>query len=489
MKLLVKRLKLQAGKPIAFIHRDDAKRLGLHPGEKVHLCHGPKVEVVLTNIVEDYIKKGQVALSDEILSYLGLMPTDRVHIETIPKSKGSLLLDGNHMCLPYTKESLKQIIKDIVNNNLSEAEIAYFISGVTYCGMSLDEIKNLIDAIVSTGKVIDWGAKKIADKHCIGGIPGNRTTPIVVPICAAAGIVMPKTSSRAITSAAGTADVVETVAHVDFPISELKRIVHKTGACLAWGGALGLAPADDKLIQVEKILDLDPEPQLLASILAKKIAVGSTHILIDIPYGDGAKVSKAEGLKLKKKFLALGIKLELKIQVVLTKGSEPIGNGIGPVLEMKDVLHVLRQENSPKDLEDKSIFLAGIILEMMGKAKKGQGEQKAFSLLQSGKALKKFEEIIKAQRGNIDDLPEAPFTHTIHADHSGKIKSIDNHKCNALAHILGCPLDKAAGIYLDFHVNNKVKSGDPVMTLHAESKVQLSRGLDYIRENMPIRIE
>lgn len=489
MKLIIKKLELRAGKPIAFIHQRDARVLGIHAGDRITVHYSNKNEIVLVNVVENYLAPGQLALSEEVISYLGVHVGKHADVVLSPKSRGGLLLDGKNTCQPYTKETLKQIIKDIVNNALSEAEIAYFISGVNYCGMTLQETQYLIEAIVSTGHKVSWGARKIADKHSIGGIPGNRTTPIVVSICAAAGIVMPKTSSRAITSAAGTADVIESIAHVDFSINELKKIVKKTGACLAWGGALGLAPADDKLIQVEKMLNLDPEPQLLASILSKKIAVGSNYVLIDIPYGDGAKVSKAQALELKKKFLYLAGKLGLHMQVALTDGSQPIGQGIGPLLEVKDVLRVLRQQDSPQDLERKSVMLAGMLLEMMGKARKGQGVTKARSMLTSGKALAKFEQIIKAQHGHIDGLPEAQFHHTIRAPTAGKISTIDNHRTNTLAHILGCPVDKAAGVFLHLHRGSRVKKGDMLLTLYAESKTQLQRGLDYSKENMPIHIE
>src|SRR3989344_4496891 len=174
-----------------------------------------------------------------------------------------------------------------------------------------------------SGKVISWGNREVADKHSIGGIPNNRTTPIVVSICASHGILMPKTSSRAITSAAGTADVVEVLANVELSDKELKKVVLKTNACLVWGGSLGLAPADDKLIKIERALNLDPESQLLASILSKKLAAGSKFVLIDIPYGHGAKVSREEAAKLGRRFISLARKFRIKIKVVLTDGSHP----------------------------------------------------------------------------------------------------------------------------------------------------------------------
>ena len=300
---------------------------------------------------------------------------------------------------------------------------------------------------------------------------------------------MPKTSSRAITSAAGTADVIESIAKIDFPIQKLKEIVNKTNACLAWGGSLGLAPADDKIIQVERIVNLDPEPQLLASVMAKKLAVGSKYILIDIPYGKGAKVTKEQGLKLKNKFLAIGKHFNLKMQVILTDGSQPIGNGIGPILEIKDILRVLERNNPPIDLENKSLFLAGEIIEMVGKAGSGKGQALAKSILDSGKALEKFKEIIKAQEGKINHLPKAQFESRILSNKTGKITHIDNKKINNLGRLLGCPADKAAGIYIHKHKPEAVKKGDLLLTLHSESKIKLNDAINFSKNSIPIEIE
>ncbi|MEK6847055.1 MAG: thymidine phosphorylase, partial [Nanoarchaeota archaeon] len=316
-----------------------------------------------------------------------------------------------------------------------------------------------------------------------------RTTPITVSICAATGLIMPKTSSRAITSASGTADTIEAIAPVNLTIEQLKKVIKKTGACLAWGGSLGLAPADDKLIRVEKLLRLDPEPQLLASILAKKVAVGSTHILIDIPFGDGAKVSLHQAQHLKKMFESLGNKLGLKIKVLLTDGRQPIGNGVGPILEMHDVIRVLKQDNPPRDLESKSLMLAGAILEMSGKAKKGQGQLKARDILYDGSAYEKFCQIIKAQGGDPKAwLPEAKFHHAFITDHPGTIKKINNQQINYLARISGCPNDKSSGVYIYKHLNEKIKMGERIITIYSESKEKLRHAIKFFKKQKPITI-
>ena len=489
MKLRIRALKLNAGKPIAFLHERDASLLGVRAGDHVEISLNSHKVSSVVDIASGLFKKGQLALSQECINQLKAKTGALVSLRYLGTSQATKILQQRLKCKPYTRPELRSIIKDIVNGELSEAEIAYFVSGVHHCGLSLEEIANLTKVMVDTGQRLSWGTKKIADKHSIGGIPGNRTTPIIVAICSAAGIIMPKTSSRAITSAAGTADVIETLAPVNFSASRLQSIVRKVGACLAWGGALGLAPADDKLIQIEKKLNIDPEPQLLASILSKKLAVGSTHVLIDIPYGSGAKVSHEEAKKLSIKFLKLAKQLGLKMKVMLTEGSQPIGNGIGPILEMQDVLRVLKRDNAPRDLEAKSLKLAGAIIEMLAKAPKGQGARRAQKLLDSGAAFSQFIKIIEAQGGSIRELKQGKFSHTLSAARRGRVSEIHNRQVNIMARIAGSPSDKAAGLYLHAHLGDRIEKGNALITCYAESKVRLKDALEFARTNSIIEIE
>ncbi len=489
MKLKVKLLKIKVGKPVAFINKSDAEELNLFPGDRVDIISNDKTITAVADIVEGFLDKGEIALSEKINESLSVKNNHSIFVNLSLTPKSSSILQKEVKCEEYTKQDLISIMNDIVNNRLTEAEIAYFISGVNHCGMSLHEIKLMTEAIFESGNRLVWNGKKVVDKHSIGGIPGNRTTPIVVPICAALGVFMPKTSSRAITSAAGTADVIETIARVDFSAEEIKKILKKTNACMVWGGSLGLAPADDKLIQIEKILNLDPEPQLLASILAKKLAVGSKYVLIDIPAGKGAKVSNSQAKRLKNKFLILGNKIGLKIKVIVTNGSQPIGNGVGPVLEMHDILRVLKRENSPKDLEEKSLLIAGEILEMVGIAKKGFGKKMAKEALYSGKALKKFEEIIKAQGGKVKSPAPAKFSANILADKSGKISLIKNKIISHIARLAGCPSEKSAGLYIYKHKAEKVKNKEILLTIYSNSKQKLNQAVSFCHKNPPIEIK
>jgi putative thymidine phosphorylase len=404
------------------------------------------------------------------------------------KSKSFIFIERKLDKKRLSEKEINEIIKDIVNNSLPEAEISLFVLAMYKYGMNMKETIYLTKAILNSGDKLKVENKLRVDKHSIGGIAGNRTTPIVVSICAAAGLIMPKTSSRAITSAAGTADVIETIAKVNFPASELRKIIKKTNACMVWGGALGLVPADSKIIKVEKILKIDPEAQLLASIMSKKLAVGSKYILIDIPYGKSAKVTKLKALKLKKKFEYLGRYFKRKLRVILTDGKEPIGNGIGPSLELTDVINILDPEKQgPRDLEKKSLFIAGKLFELTKKAENGL--DLAEKILYSGKAYDKFRQIIKAQNGSFKKIKLARLKYDILSKKSGKIIEIDNKKINSLVRMAGSPLDKSSGIYLYFHVGDKIKKREKILTIYSESKFRLKEAIKFYNKEKPIKIK
>lgn len=488
MKLKVKFLKLCAGRPVAILHKKFAEKAAIHVDDRVFVARdGHKLAVVI-DIATGILKEDEIALSTEVIQTLSLKEKDLVKIEVAPKPESLELIHKKLACGILDKEEIKKIIQDIVNNKLTESEIAYFISGVYQCGMNMQETVDLIKAIVSTGKKLILKGM-IADKHSIGGIPG-RTTPIVVSICASTGLIIPKTSSRAITSPAGTADAMETICKVDFSLKEIKKIIQKTNACLVWGGSLNLAPADDKIIQVERLIDIDPEAQLLASIISKKLAVDSKYILIDIPYGKNAKVKKETAKSLEKKFKELSKYFNLKLACSLKETNEPLGNGIGPALEIIDVIKVLRREDSCNHLEDRSLEIAGKLLELTKKAKKGRGYELASNILNSGEAYKKFIEIVRSQKGTINLVKKSSkYKKDIFSSKSGKIIEVKTQNLNHLARIAGCPLDKFSGIYLYKHINEKIKKHEKLLTIYSESKEELKEAARYYIKNNPMVIK
>jgi len=328
----------------------------------------------------------------------------------------------------------------------------------------------LTQAMVATGERLDWGEPLVVDKHCIGGIPGNRTSLLITPIVAAHGLLMPKTSSRAITSPAGSADSMEVFARVELEIERLREIVRLERACLAWGGTARLAPVDDILIAVERPLKIDSPGQMVASILAKKLAAGATHLLIDIPMGPSAKVRKrSEAMGLRKMFEYAGDRLGLHLEVMIADGRQPVGRGIGLVLEARDVLQVLENDPlAPRDLREKALQLAGRILEFDPDVRGGQGYMLARDIVDSGRALDKFNRIIEAQGRNPLTPPIGRLKQDIVASTSGTVVGIDNLQVARIARLAGAPMDQGAGIDLYKKIGDKVRETEPLYSIYSE---------------------
>lgn len=469
---------LIAGGKIIVLNEAEAHENDLYASHRVILRSGGKQEIAIVDLSNDLVQRGEIGLFAEAATELSVhdsAPVEIVHmqrpssIEFIKKK-----MDG-HM---LSKGEIETIMRELMQNRLSEAELASFITSVYIRGMSEDEVVGLTQSVVSTGDTLELGRSPICDKHCIGGVAGNRTTMVMVPIIAAAGLYIPKTSSRSITSAAGTADTMEVLCNVSLELDEMRSIVKKSHGCVVWGGALQLASADDKLIKIRNPLSLDPRGVMLASILAKKKSVGAQYVIIDIPIGRGAKVpDKADAADLGREFISIGKRLGMKLEVLVTDGSEPVGRGIGPALECMDVLNVLNN-GGPADLRDKSCQLAGALLELSGKVKKGRGIPVAEQILKSGKALAKFREIAELQGGKrnvkISDVPVAHYKYEVKAEKDGRIFHIDNRMVSKIARAAGAPNDNAAGVLLVCERGDRVKKGEVLYEIHSSSEAKLS---------------
>jgi thymidine phosphorylase len=395
------------------------------------------------------------------------------------KIAGQSLSDGD----------ITAIVRDLAEYRYADIEIAAFLVGAAGF-ITTDELLSLTRAMADVGTRLHWSQERIVDKHCIGGIPGNRTSMIVVPIVAAHGLVIPKTSSRAITSPAGTADTMEVLARVDLTIEEMRAVVDSCGGCLIWGGHVRLSPADDILISVERPLGIDTREMMVASILSKKLAAGSTHLVVDIPLGPTAKVRHVEeATRLRKLFEHLGDRLGLSLEVVVTDGAQPIGRGIGPVLEARDVMAVLRNApDAPEDLREKSIALAGRIIATDPALRGGTSEARARELLTSGAALAAMERIIAAQGPPPEQAKLGEMTAEIMADRDGTVIGIDNLRLNRLARIAGAPVSKGAGIDLHCKIGARVRRGEPLYRIHASEHFEFDYACEAARSDHGYRI-
>lgn len=475
---------------VVYMHRDCpvCRSEGFEAQSRIQISHRNHRIIATLNVVDgDLLSPDEAGLSDAAWRRLGALEGDTVALAHPPTLESLSRVRAKVYGQPLNADDMQAIIRDVTAGYYSDIHLSAFITACAGDRLDLAETVALTRAMVDVGDRLEWSAHPIVDKHSVGGLPGNRTTPIVVSIVAAYGLTMPKTSSRAITSPAGTADVMETMTKVDLDVAAIRRVVERENGCLAWGGAVRLSPADDILIRVERPLDLDSEGQLVASVLSKKAAAGSTHVVIDIPVGSTAKVRSAEAARtLAERLVAVGRALDLTVQTVTSDGTQPVGRGIGPALEAHDVLAVLRNEpDAPQDLRERALLLAGRVLELSPDVVPGTGARLAGRLLDEGRALRKFEAICVAQ-GGFHAPTRALYTHPISADRTGRVVNIDNRRLARVAKLAGAPNAPAAGVELHTPLGTHVDAGEPLFTLHAEAPGELAYALDYIRARGPI---
>jgi AMP phosphorylase len=476
MKLEAELLHITAGgRRVAVLNEETADSLGIHSSDRIRITHGNQETIAIANLAANF-PQNRIGLYDEISTTLKIENKEIIDIQLaqLPESLSHVRakLRGERL----REIDVQEIVSDVVERHLSEVEISAFLTALSIHGLSMSENEAMIRAMVETGKKIDFDKTPVLDKHSIGGIPGDKTSIIVVPIIAAAGYTIPKTSSRAITSPAGTADRMETLCPVNLTIKEIRETVKKTNGCLVWGGSLELAPADDLFIKVEYPLGIDP--MLLPSIMSKKKAIGATHVAIDIPTGAGAKIkTRTEAYLLASDFVELGRRLGMTIQCALTFGEQPVGCAIGPALEAREALKAL-QGSGPPDLIDKATTLAGMLFEMVG-AK--NGKNKAENILKSGKAERKLRQIIETQGGNSkvkpEEIPVGSEIAELKAKQAGKTLWISTESLVQIAREAGAPREKGAGVILRAKLGDAVRKGSVLFQIHAEKSNKLQSAL------------
>ncbi|XHH07838.1 MAG: AMP phosphorylase [Candidatus Bathyarchaeia archaeon] len=485
MELIAEVLNITTGgNRIAILSEQSASLLGVHSSDRIHLTHGASEAIAIANIASNF-PMNRIGLYEEIAIVLGVKGDERVTVTLAPVPESLINVRAKLRGDRLREQDIKTIVQDVVERHLSSVEIAAFLTALKIYGLSLSEAESMSKAMIETGKSLNFGAGPILDKHSVGGIPGDKTSMMVVPIVAAAGYTIPKTSSRAITSPAGTADRVETLCPVNLSLAEIKDVVTKTNGCLVWGGALELAPADDLFIQVEYPLGIDP--LLLPSILSKKVAIGATHVAIDIPTGVGAKIkTRTEAYTLAADFVDLGKRLGLNIQCALTFGDQPLGCSMGPALEAKEALQTLMGAGAP-DLREKAVSLAGMLFEMVGAE---NGRAIAENMVDSGKAEQKLREIIAAQGGDPtiqpEDLPVGKFHDVVRSDRSGRVLWLSTDALVRIAREAGTPKEKGAGVVLHAKLGETVRKDGVLLEVFADRASKLSAALKLAKELQPI---
>jgi thymidine phosphorylase len=448
---------------------------------------GHSIIATLNQIKSDLLKDGEASLSEAGWRLLGAGEGDPIAVSHPSPVLSLGRLRAKVFGQRFKDHELVEIVHDIVAGRYTDIELSSFVTACAARGLDRGETVGLTRAMIDAGESLRWDRSPVVDKHSVGGLPGNRTTPIVVAIAAACGLTMPKTSSRAITSPAGTADTMETMAPVDLDIQSMRRVVEREGGCVVWGGAVRLSPADDVLIRIERALDVDSEGQLVASVISKKVAAGSTHIVLDLPVGPTAKVrgqEAAEGLA--RSLVETAAVFGVHARVIVTDGRQPVGRGIGPALEARDVLAVLQDApGAPQDLRERATLLAGALLEFANVAGEGLGQAVANQALVDGRAWAKFQRICEAQ-GGMREPPVAAHRRPVVAPRAGQVAAIDNRRLAKVAKLAGAPIAKAAGVELHARLGARVDAGDLLFMVHAETPGELSYSLDYVAANTDI---
>jgi len=490
----IKILDLDAGKYIVIMNNKDASFLGLSKEDRVRVKFNNSIITAIIDVTDSFVSPGQLGVFKNVSETLKLTPSQRVTVIPTDKPLSVEFIKKKMKGEELNRDEIHQIISDIVDGNLSDIELAAYVTSVAIRGMNMRETEDVTRAMVDTGDIIKFDKSPIFDFHSVGGAPGNKITLIIVPIVAAAGLNIPKTSSRAISSACGTADIMEVIANVSLSGKEIKRITESIGGVIAWGGGVNIAPADDLIIHAEYPLAIDPYSQVIASVMAKKKAIGANYLLLDIPMGSGTKVpDDVHAKRYAKDFMDLGRRLDIHVQCAITYGGQPIGSTIGPALEAREALFCMEGGKVPNSLKLKSLSLAGIILEMGGLAKAGEGKQLAKSILEKKQALNKFLEIVSEQGGKKDlsseEIEVGKYTADFYADQDGYVDHIDNKAVVAIARTAGAPFDDGAGIKFFEKKSHKVDKADIRVTIFADKNEKLKRARALAERLTPLTIE
>ena len=455
---------------------------------KVEIRAGGRTLLAAVVICDDPALVGplEAGLTQPAFRRLGVAAGTPVHVAPAPPPAGAAALRAKIGGATLTDAQIGDVIHDLAEHRWSDMEISAFLVACASF-MTPEETLALTRAMAGAGRRLSWNRALVADKHCIGGVPGNRTSLIVAPVAAAHGLLTPKTSSRAITSPAGTADTMEVLARVDLDEDEMRSVVERCGGCIVWGGRVNLSPVDDVLISVERPLSLDTPEQMVASILSKKLAAGSTHLLLDLPVGPGAKMRDPEAARhLRKLFEFVADRVGLRVEVVETDGSQPVGRGVGPALEARDVMAVLRGEaGAPADLAEKSVRLAGRLIELDPEVPGGAGAARARELIASGAALRKLEAIAEAQGPSplAGGMTPGSRVCEIPAARDGTVTGVDCLRIARIARLAGAPTDPGAGLDLLKRRGERVRKGEPLYRLHAEDPADFALACETAGED------
>ena len=383
-----------------------------------------------------------------------------------------------------TSEEIKWFIKGVSSGEIADYQTSALLMAIYLNGMDKEETASLTDAMLYSGKVIDFKDRHAIDKHSTGGV-GDKTSFILAPIAAACGVKVPMIAGRGLGHTGGTIDKVEAIPgfKTDISLLEFERLLKENGMVLI-GQTKDIAPADKKMYALRDVTGtVESIPLITASIMSKKLAEGASGIVMDIKTGNGAFMAKkSDAKKLADSILNTGLRFKKNMMTMITDMSEPLGNAIGNSLEIIECIETLKGRG-PKDLTELSLALAGGMIFLAGLAKNlEEGIKKAKAALDSGAALNKFSELIANQNGNakvINDyslLPQTKLTFDIIAKKKGYITEVDCKKMGMHCVALGGgrrqtkdKIDYAVGLYLHKKINDPINKGDVLVTIYHQA--------------------
>jgi pyrimidine-nucleoside phosphorylase len=398
---------------------------------------------------------------------------------------------------------IDSLIASYTQGSIPDYQVSAWLMAVVVRGMTRGETAALTDAMLHSGEVLDLSAitAKKVDKHSTGGV-GDKTSLVLAPLAAVAGVTVPMISGRGLGHTGGTLDKLEAIPgfNVNLPVPEFRRVLEMCG-CAMIGQTAEIAPADRKLYALRDVTGTVESPYLIcASIMSKKLAEGIDALVLDVKTGSGAFMkSEKDAAFLAELMVETGERMGKRTVALITDMDQPLGNMIGNALEVVEVVDILRGDG-PEDLRDLCVELAGWMLHLGGVSKTvSDGKQESAKLISSGQALERFRQMVELQGGDprvIDDpkgLPQARHSRRVLCAKSGYISSLQCEQIGTACVILGGgrerkedSVDPAVGIVLHRKVGDRVTAGEPFATIHYNSESRVAGAQQLLRDSCRI---
>ncbi|MGD8626307.1 MAG: thymidine phosphorylase, partial [Anaerolineae bacterium] len=389
--------------------------------------------------------------------------------------------------MPLSAEEIDFMIQGYTQGTIPDYQVSAWLMAILLRGMERQETIDLTMAMVRSGEELDLHdiAPFVADKHSTGGV-GDKTTLVVAPLVASAGVYLGKMSGRGLGFTGGTLDKLESIPgfRADLSVEEIRQQLAEIGLVVT-GQTAGLVPADGKLYALRDVTaTVDSLPLIASSIMSKKIAAGTNGIVLDVKVGNGAFMeTQAEARNLAELMVQIGTKMGRKVRAVISDMSQPLGNTVGNALELKEAMATLHGEG-PDDFRRHCLAVASQLLLVAGAVQEeAQARDELEHLLDTRRAWAKFREWIEAQGGDlapVDDpelLPQARFVRELKAPQAGYVAALSAREVGLTSMLLGGgrakkgdTVDHAVGIVLQAKIGDRVEKGQPLLTIHANDE-------------------